>query len=145
VGRFELPGYLKRTQYVERVGERQLRISSRDRWGEPLDRAISEVVARNLRIQAPGVEARATEFERRIVDYRLTGVFASFEVVGGKTAQLDAVWKLERLEDGEIVARGQSVHQESLTEPGVDAGVAALSRALASLSAEIASALGELE
>lgn len=146
VGPIAFPAYLKRTQYVERIGERRLTVSPIDRWGAPLDTAFVEVLAENLERSMPGLTAKShREAARANPDYRFEATVTRFEVLDGEAARLDIIWTVARAGAPEIVARGQGGYHAAVEGDGVDAGVDALSRALAELSADVAANLGGLQ
>jgi uncharacterized lipoprotein YmbA len=146
IGPFEFPAYLERSEIVTRVGDNQLRVSEFDRWGEKLGDSFAQTLARNLEVLVPGTVGVAFPWKGPTrVQYRVTGAVTQFEVVDGRAAQLEASWTFTRVSDGQTLGRGSWAHREPLESRGTDAGVAALSRALAALSREIAKPLAALE
>jgi uncharacterized lipoprotein YmbA len=152
VGPFDFPAYLERSEYVQRVGTRQVLVSRFDRWAQALDHNFTRVVSHNLEVLAPGVMTPTYPWEGRAdIDYRLQGVVTSFEVVDDAAALLTLSWTLTRTSDDQVVARSRwserepVVHDAAAGAPGVDAGVAALSRALGSWSRQVAASLEALD
>jgi uncharacterized lipoprotein YmbA len=146
VGPFELPAYLERSEIVTRVGDNQLRVSEFDNWGEKLADSFKQTLARNLEVLAPGSIGVVFPWKGPTrVQYRVTGVVTRFEVVDERAAQLEATWAFTRVSDGQMLGRGTWVGQEPLDGRGTAAGVAALSRALAALSREIAKPIAALD
>lgn len=146
VGPVSFPAYLKRTQYVERTGDRRLRVSPVDRWAAPLDLAFGEVLARNLELLTPGLRARDhRELGRDGYDYAVEVTVVQFDVVQDEAAVLDARWIIRRGGEAEIVASGQGAREQEVEGESVDEGVAALSGVLGHLSSEIAAALSSLD
>lgn len=146
VGPIELPAYLERSEIVTRVGDNQLRVSEFDHWGEQLGDSFERTLARNLEVLVPGTVGVVFPWKGPTrVQYRVTGVVTRFEVVDGRSAHLEATWTLTRASDGQMLGRGSWSDAEPLDARGTAAGVAALSRALAALSREIAKPLAALD
>ena len=138
VGPVELPDYLRRPQIVTREGNR-LRPSEAHRWAGDLRANFSSVLAQNLAILIPTSEVPSFPwFDRARVDYQVTVEVFRFERESEGEVSLEAHWLLRSGDD----ARG---HRSSVSEPveGEDYGatVEAMSRALAAMSREIATAI----
>ena len=144
VGPVALAPHLDRPQIVTRLGS-ELRLGELDRWGEPLGDGIARVLAENLgrRLASERIWVHpwpptvpidvgvAVEVLRCDADEAGDGVFAARFTVFGRDREMLLARRFERREPA---AAGDSA----------GATVEALSRALAGLSREIASALADL-
>ena len=141
VGPVTIPPAVDRPQIVSRIGPNQVRIDEFNRWASPLKADIARIVAENLSGQLGS--ARVTTFPQAAADeaaYRVTIDVLSLESVPGKSAAIDALWTVRRIEDGRVRS-GCTSWKEPAVDPGYDALVAAHSRALERLSEDIAQAL----
>ena len=141
VGPVTIPPAVDRPQIVSRIGPNQVRIDEFNRWASPLKADIARIVAENLSGQLGS--ARFPTFPQAAADeaaYRVTIDVLSLESVPGKSAAIDALWTVRRIEDGRVRS-GRTSWKEPAVDPGYDALVAAHSRALERLSEDIAQAL----
>lgn len=123
-----LPPYLRRPQIVTRRQGNEIGRAEFDRWGEPLEESIRRVVGENLALlDVPGGEG----------GWRVRLEIVRFEGGPGGEVELQARWSVAAGEKSFRSASQASV-REPVTAAGYDAMVAAMSRALASLSREIA-------
>jgi hypothetical protein len=72
--------------------------------------------------------------------YRVTIEVQRFDSVPGQEAALDAVWVVRRAKGGETRS-GRTVAREPVQDASIDALAAAHSRALATLSGDVAAAI----
>lgn len=145
VGPVSLPEVVNRLPIVIRTGPNQVSLSEFERWASPLKGEISRVVAENIAslLGTPQV----TIFPQSLPaddSYRVIIDVLRFDSEPGKAATIDAMWTVTS-------AKGKQTHRRrtTLTEPtqGDDypALVAAHSRALGRLSADIARMIREIE
>jgi len=141
VGPVLIPGYLDRVQIVTRDPNDGVSVAMYDRWAEPLESGIAQVLADNLGAQM-GSERIAVFPWRggvaRVLDYQVAVVILRFEGWPGRQATLDARWRLVG-KDGQEVALKRSTLNEPIAEPGYQALVQGMNRLLLSLAREIAS------
>ena len=141
VGPVLIPGYLDRVQIVTRDPNDGVSVAMYDRWAEPLESGIGQVLADNLGAQM-GSERIAVFPWRggvaRVLDYQVAVVILRFEGWPGRQATLDARWRLVG-KDGQEVALKRSTLNEPIAEPGYQALVQGMNRLLLSLAREIAS------
>lgn len=140
IGPVTIPGYLDRLQIVTRLGDNELAVSEVDRWGEPLGGSVARTLEANLRALLAG--SRYVEYPwypSEAPDFAVAVDVRRFEVDSSGTVVLDATWRLMR--DGTQIEGGGPRIEEPSAAPGQAAAVAAQSRALGRLSAEIASAV----
>jgi len=141
VGPVSLPDAVDRPQIVVRVGANQVALLEEHRWAEPLRGEIARVIAGNLS-QLLGVRRALAYSPQTTGDegYRVLVDIQRFDSVVGQSAQIDAAWTV-RGAKGSARKTGRTVTRESVNEDSYDALVAAHSRALATVSAEIAEAI----
>ncbi len=139
----QLPRYLDRPQIVTRDGPNRIRLAEFDRWAEPLKHNVSRVMAESL--------SALLSAERTVVypwstsaapDYRLAVEITRFDGELGGEVALNARWTISGRNAKEALLRRESSYVETATGRDYEALVAAKSRALASLSREIATAIG---
>jgi uncharacterized lipoprotein YmbA len=142
VGPVELPKYLDRPQIAMRSGANELFYDETHRWAETLQDNVTAVLAENLARLVPTDRVSVFPWDRTTtVDYQVMAEFSRFDADAGGNVVLHANWKLYREQNREVLAQKKT----EITEPvdGTDYSdiVAAQSRALASLSREIAMAI----
>jgi len=134
-----------RPQIVLRAGPNRVFIDEFDRWASPLRDNIQQVVVENL-ISMLGT-TRVTVFPKSTAvdaSYRTLIEVLRFDSELGKEASLDALWEV-KAQKQERSRRGRTTLSEPVSDDGYEALVAAHSRALAKLSAEIADAIRAFE
>ena len=140
LGPIVLPRYLDRPVIVRRMGTNQLQLSGSDRWAEPLSEAVAHVLQQNLITLLGG---RVTLYPWAVgtdIDTRVKVEVLRFEPGTDGGADLAARWTVRDASGTRPVVR-----ESQVTEPAsggdTEAAVAAMSRALATLSGEIASSV----
>jgi len=144
IGRILLPEFLNRPQIVTRPSENRLRVADFSQWAEPLEKGIPRVLSENL--------ARLTGTDQVFVypwptpvqiDLTLEIAVIQFEGEGDgdRAVSLDARWRLVRPDGSEAFPLQGSRYADSAADRSTEALVAAMSRTLASLSHDIASAI----
>lgn len=148
LGPFRMPDYLNRSQIVTRSGDAAMLIDEFVRWSEPLALALPRILAANIdnQLADTGVVVFPYEpFIRDQLDYRLVGDINRFDADREGRVVLDVQWAVSD-HGGEIavaVRRSRYLAQaEQLGEPG--AVIAAMNRALADFSRDIAASLQAL-
>jgi len=145
VGPVTVPAVVDRPQMVIRSGPNQVIINEFDRWAAPLKDDIGRVVAENL--SAMLGTAQVTLFPQSSAgsaSYRVAIDILHFDSDLGKAANLDAMWTVKSAKN-ETLRRGRTTLAEATQDAEFDALVAAHSRAIGQLSAEIAKAIREIE
>ena len=145
VGPFVFPELLDRPQIVIRGDRNQVVLSEYARWADDLEMRFQAVVARDL-IVATGTE-HVYEHPWRdnfSVDYRILGVVDRFAAHTNGTVSLKIRWVVQD-GDGETTLATHEGHYTGNADPG-DYGdiAAAMGRATASASADMARKLGEV-
>jgi len=140
IGPVLVPRYLDRVQIVTRGADDAVEIATYDRWAEPLESGIAQVLADDL---APllGSERIAVFPWRggvaRVLDYQVIVVVLRFDGSPGHQVTLDARWRLLG-KNGQELALKRSTINEPLTAQGYQSLVGGMSRALGALAQEIA-------
>lgn len=145
VGPISMPSVVDRPQIVVRTGPNKVSINEFDRWASPLKDDIARVIVENL-VSMLGT-AQITLFPQSTAagaSYRAMIDVLRFDSETGKAATLDALWTVSSAKDGRS-HRGRTTLAEPTQGGDYAALVAAHSRALGQLSAEIAKKIRELE
>jgi uncharacterized lipoprotein YmbA len=145
VGPVAIPDYLNRPQILTRLGSREIRLSEFERWAGSLEEDVSRVLAENLSILLSPDNVTVLRWGRGVqpvpATYRVGVDVTRFEGTLGGSAVLAARWSVTREEDGMVLAARESNIKEPVEGQEYDALVNAMSRALATLSREIAAAI----
>jgi uncharacterized lipoprotein YmbA len=146
LGPVTLPGYLSRPSLVTRVDDTQVRYAEGERWAEPLGKQFTRTLSENLSRAFGG--ARIVDYPwypGAPIDVAVAVTVLAFEVDTARTATLTAGWSLREPRSRQVGYEGQSAIVEPAggipAEATGDVAVAALSRALARLSRELAVAI----
>lgn len=140
VGPVTIPATVDRPQFVVQVAPNRVDIDEFNRWAAPLSDGISRTVAANLGTLLGTPDVAAWPLANFSAAYRVTIDVQRFESVPNQAAVLDAVWTVQRTADGATRA-GRTVTRKAVADAGFDALAAAHSRALATMSADIAAAI----
>jgi len=144
VGPVRLPGLLDRPQIVTRRGADEIDEAEFHRWGEPLADSVPRILAENL--AALRKTERVTLFawdSALAVQHQVVVDVMRFDGAMGGDVVLDARWRILAT-DGKELAVNRAVLTQPTDSTGYPAVVAAMSRALAALSREIAATLETL-
>ena len=133
-----LPEFVDRPQLVMVGGDNRVDILEMRQWAESLKSAIPRILADNLSRQL-GLDRVAAypQHAGSDADYHLAVDFQRFEATAGSVG-LDAIWTLRPTGSTPLAGRSR-VHEAH--GGGYDSIAAAYSRALATVSGEIARAL----
>lgn len=141
VGPVTLPEVVDRPQLVVRVAANRVAILETHRWAEPLKSDISRLVAQNLGHLLGS--NRVSYYQQHSVvgaDYRVLLDIVRMELVPGEAVTIESAWTVRRTGGG-TPRTGRSLVREEIGGAGYDALVLACSRALASVSADLAKAI----
>ena len=140
VGLITLPEMVDRPQLILRTSEHRIVLAETHRWAGPLKTEIARVLADNL---ATLLGHRSVSFYPQRgaehADVRVSVDVQRFESILGKTATIAAIWTVQWA-NGTQRTDSASV-QETVSDESYDALVAAHSRALLTISQNIASAI----
>ena len=145
VGPIELPKHVNRTQIVTFSSANKIELGEFDRWAEPLADNFSRVLGDNLAVLIPTEQIvihpwrQATPF-----DYQITVEVSTFAVRPDGDVALIARWSLLSKKGTQMIMSRRSSFSEDVRGGGFEATVAAMSRTVADLSQEIATAIKSL-
>lgn len=140
VGLVTVPASVDRPQFVVQASPNRLELDEFNRWAAPLGDNIARVVAADLAVLLGTPRVVAGPMANFAATYRVSIDVQQFESVPGQSVLVDAIWAVHRVAGGEPRA-GRTVAREAVAAAGYDALAAAHSRALATVSADIAAAL----
>jgi uncharacterized lipoprotein YmbA len=136
-----VPDLVDRPQFVVRIDATQVRIDEFARWAEPLKSQITRVLAADLAQSVPGALVSASSPRAEGAQtYHVWLDVQSFESAPGEMASVAALWTVRPPKAGATVS-GRTIVHEPAGAPGYDALVDAHSRALGTVSSDIASAI----
>lgn len=139
VGPIKIPEYLNRAQIVTRSGQNRLDVDEFNRWGGSLASNITGILTENLSMLLDTDEVFEFPTQDPISPrYRVILTVTRFDGTLGERAMLDARWVITGPRRREPLATGRTIVDEQLAAGGYEAYVAAQSRALESLSRDVA-------
>lgn len=140
VGPVSVPATVDRPEFVVQVATNQVKIDEFNRWAGPLGDAIARVVAGDLAVLLGTPDVAAGPLASFTPAYRVTLDVQRFESIPGQSVLVEAVWAVRKIaSDG--TRSGRTTARETVEGKGYDALAAAHSRALATVSADIAAAI----
>jgi uncharacterized protein len=143
LGPLTLPPYLDRPDIVTRAGANQMRLGDFSQWAEPLEPLLARTMAEDLYALTGASDVIPIPQRGDLPLDRVVEVdVARFDADEAGEVKLDARWRVYRGDEETPVASGRSqVAEQGAAVPDYDAIVAAMSRAVGQLSAEIAAAV----
>lgn len=141
VGPVTVPDLIDRPQFVTRTTNNEVAIDEYARWGEPIKSSIADAIAGDLTLLLGS--DRVAVAPRAVADpqaWRVRVDIQQFESVPGEAVVIDAHWSIHRFGDDAVLS-GRSLVREPVSGTDYGALVAAHSRALASVSRDIATAI----
>jgi len=144
-GPMALPDHLDRPQIVTRADPNKLTIDEFHRWGGELDSDVKRVMAQNLSYLLNSDQVQVYPWPASMqVDYQVLFTVIRMDGILGKRAVIRARWQILKGEDGRQLASSLSTRVEPVSGPGYRALVAAQSRALQAIAADISGKITEL-
>ena len=141
VGPVTVPDLVDRPQLVTRLSNNEVKLNEFARWGEPLKSGVADVIAADLsrllgspRVSVSSQTVAGTEAFRVRVD------IVQFDSMPGDAVAIDALWTVH-VAGRTALLTGRSTVREQVQGADDAALVAAHSRALASVSRDIAAAI----
>jgi uncharacterized lipoprotein YmbA len=144
IGPLIMPELYDRPQLVVRADANRVEILEMQRWASPLKSEIPRIIAENLTVLLKPAQVWA--YPRTVgleAGYRIQIDIQRYEMTAGKGVILDALWSVRRTAGGKLQG-GRSQVSEPAQGSGYDALVAAQSRALGTVSRDLAQALRAL-
>jgi len=145
IGPISLPDYLDRQEIVIRSSATEVQSAPLARWAGALESNVGRTLAENL-VRQLGTDRvwSYPSYEITRTQYVVDVTFVRFELDAGGAADLVARWQVR--DQGNVRSSSrETVAQEAAAAGEVGAGVEALSRVLATLAGEIASAIVALD
>jgi uncharacterized lipoprotein YmbA len=141
----ELPQYVNRPQIVTGESSNELQRASREQWAEPLDTNFARVLADNLSVLLGTDRVAIFPWKGPVpIDYQVVVEVTQFLGVPKGAVALVALWRVLGKDGREVLVSRQSRLSETTESGQYDALAAAMSRTVASLSREIATAIARL-
>jgi uncharacterized lipoprotein YmbA len=140
VGPVTVPASVDRPQFVVQVAPNRVDIDEFNRWAAPLNDGIARAVAGDLAVLLGTQDVAVAPLANFNPTYRVTINVQRFESVPGQAVVVDAAWAVQRTASGDS-RPGRTVAREAVQGQGFDALAGAHSRALATVSADIAAAI----
>lgn len=136
-----LPDMVDRPQMVMVVDSNQIKLMEGHRWAEPLKSAIPRILADNLsRILAADRISWHPQTPPYRSMYTIAVDFRKFETSERQVA-IDALWSIRKTDSAALIT-GRSTISQQLAGNGAETMAAGYSKALETLSLEIAAVLG---
>jgi len=140
VGPVTVPASVDQLEFVVQVAPNRVEVDEFNRWVAPLNDAVARAVAGDLVVLLGTPEVATAELANFTPDYKVTIDVQRFESIQGDAALVEAVWTVRKTAGGETRS-GRTVAREPVQGQGFDALAAAHSRAIAKMSADIATAI----
>lgn len=140
VGPVSIPAAVDRPEFVVQVAQNRVQVEEFNRWIAPLGDGIARTVSADLVALLGTTEVATAPLANFQPIYRVTIDVQRFESTQGEAALVEAVWVVRRTTSGAGRA-GRTVAREPVQGEGFDALAAAHSRAIATLSGDIAAAI----
>ncbi len=145
VGPVTLPEYTNRPQIVIHLSANELKIDDFNRWAEPLDRTVPQVIADNLAILIPTESVFVFPLSGPVAtDYQVTIDITRFTAEADGMGSLIARWSILGKNGDEVLLSRKSAFSEPGMMNNYAGTVAAMNRMLEKLSREIATAIRSL-
>lgn len=140
VGPVVVPAAVDQPEFVVNTTPNRVEVDEFNRWVSPLNDAIARAVAGDLVILLGTPNVATAQLANFNPEYQVTIDVLQFESVPGHAATVAAVWTVRKISDG-VTRSGRTISREPVQGPGFDALAAAHSRAIAKVSADIATAI----
>ena len=140
VGPVAIPATVDRPEFVTARGSNGVDVDAFNRWAEPLNDGIARAVAGDLEALLGGSTVAVAPLANFSPTWRVTLRVQRFESAFDSSVLIDAVWVVRKEVGGEAHS-GHTLARETVSGSGFDALAAAHSRALATISADIAAAI----
>jgi hypothetical protein len=139
VGPVTLPERVNRPQILTLAGPNEVEFLEFSRWAEPLNGSILRVLTENLSRRVPTDHVFVYPWPKRTsIDLQVPVDVIRFEGQLGGSVSLSARWQLLQPSGAQVRPQRLSHYTEATDGEGTEALVAAMSRALGALSADIA-------
>jgi uncharacterized protein len=140
VGPVSVPASVDQPEFVVQVAANRVEVDEFNRWAAPLSDGIARAVTGDLVVLLGTPNVAASPMANFNPAYSVTIDVQRFESTRNEGSLLDAVWVVRRTTGG-ATRSGRTVAHEATQGDSFDALAAAHSRALARVSADIATAI----
>ena len=141
IGPVTVPDIIDRPQIVTSSAATQVQLAEQERWASPVKSEISRVIADNLMRQLDGAYVYVyPHYVSTNPDYQVLLEVQRFDSKLGDAVNVEALWAVRPAQGG-VVINGHSAVREPTNGDGYDALVSAHSRALSTVSRDIAEAI----
>ncbi len=140
VGPVSIPASVDQPQFVVQVAPTRVEVDEFNRWAAPLNDSIARAVAGDLAVLLGSPDVTTAGLANFNPSYWVTIDVQRFESLRGEAAIVDAVWVVRKTA-GKQTRSGRTVARETVQGDGFEALAAAHSRALATVSGDIAGAI----
>ena len=141
VGPVELPQYVNRPQMVTGQQSSELQSAASAQWAEPLQDGCTRVLAENLSLLLATDRVAIFPWKTFVPEYQVVVEVTHFLGQTGGEVSLVALWSILNKDGREALVSKKSSFRESTGSSEYEALAAAMSRAVAALSRDIATAL----
>jgi uncharacterized lipoprotein YmbA len=138
VGPVSVPASVDRPEFVVQVAPNRVEVDEFNRWAAPLGDSIARVVAGDLAVLLGTPQVATAPLANFAPAYRVTISVQRFESIPGEAVVLEAVWAVR---GSRGTRSGRTATREAVQDKSFDALAAAHSRALATVSGDIAGAI----
>ena len=146
VGPVKIPEYLDRPQMVTKDKEGILKFDEFDRWGESLDLGIARLIREDLTVMLPGAKLTLYPWNPSIaVKYQVVAEVVQLDSELDKDMFLVVQWTVIDVQNSKTVIIKRSEFRQPILPQNYSGLAKTLSSACASLSSQIADALGNVQ
>lgn len=141
----KIPEYQDRPQIVTRDKKGMLTFAQFDRWGEPLDAALTRLMIENISIMLPPATVETFPCDPAVpVKYQVIADVLQLESRLDQDLVFTAQWTIINVQEKKMMVTKKSEFRQPINPRNYAGLTEALSAACASLSAEIAASLAAL-
>jgi uncharacterized protein len=141
IGPVELPQYVNRPQIVTGQQSSELQSAASAQWAEPLQDGFTRVLAENLSLLLATDRVAIFPWKTFVPEYQVVVEVTHFLGQTGGEVSLVALWSILNKDGREALVSKKSSFRESTGSSEYEALAAAMSRTVAALSRDIATAL----
>jgi uncharacterized lipoprotein YmbA len=141
VGPVDLPQYVNRPQIITGQQSSELQSAASAQWAEPLQDGFTRVLAENLSRLLATDRVALFPWKTFVPEYQVVIEVTHFLGQTGGEVSLIALWSILTKDGREVLVSKKSSFREATGSPEYEALAAAMSRTVAALSRDIATAL----
>jgi uncharacterized lipoprotein YmbA len=139
IGPIKIADYLDRSKIVTRTGDNRLELAEFDQWAGSFEDNLTHVLADNIGVLVPTERIYLYPWRTSLpIDYQVMLDIVRFDGRLGETVDLVVRWRLIAGDEKDVLAIERAGIRETVNGADYTALVAAQSRAVATLSRQIA-------